>query len=149
MIFLGGGVLSEYIVPRVAEILDYDFTVPRFHEVAGAVGCAVSRVSLRARVHADTAQGLMTVNGSEKDIEKGRELSGDEWKKVGKEEALKLSRKAGGSSRDLDGVSINSLRYFNVVERKWVKGQICDIECQVEPGISREFDLEKLRGESS
>ncbi|KXA97567.1 hypothetical protein AKJ37_02730 [candidate division MSBL1 archaeon SCGC-AAA259I09] len=144
--FLGGGVLSNFLIPRIANRLGCDFVVPKYSEVAGAVGCAVSRVCLRTRIHIDTARSEMTVNGVQRRIERGKTMSEEKWIDLGREEVLKVSEEAGASFFGGDEVQVKSFRFFNVVERQRVRGQICDIEGQMKPGISDKVDLEKLRG---
>lgn len=143
---LGGGVLSRYLLPRIAHNLGCSYMVPQHAEVAGAVGCAVSRVSLKTGIHIDTAQGVMTVNGAPREVEKGKKFSESELMDIAKEEAKKVSQKAGASHVAYEDVEVKSMRYFNVVEMVRVAGQICDIEAQIKPGISSRVDVEKLRG---
>lgn len=144
---LGGGVITEFILPRVAENLNCDYLIPKYSEVAGAVGCAVSRVSLDTRIHIDTAQGKMIVNDVSKKVDAGKKFSEEELVRLGEEEAKRVSENAGAMVMDEGDVQVKSCRYFNVVERGRVQGQICDIEAQVQPGISTQVNLEKLRGE--
>lgn len=142
---LGGGVLSRYLLPRIARNLGHPYVIPNHAEVAGAVGCAVSRVSLKTGIHIDTAQGVMTVNGTPSEVEKGKKFSEEDLMKIAWEEAKKASLRAGASQVADEDVEIKSMRYFNVVEMIRVSGQISDIEAQVKPGISRRVNLEKLR----
>ncbi len=142
---LGGGVLSRYLLPRIAHNLGHPYEVPHHAEVAGAVGCAVSRVSLKTGIHIDTAQGVMTVNGIPREVEKGKRFSEKELMEVARKEAKKTSQNAGASHVGEEDVEVKSMRYFNVVEMVRVSGQISDIEAQVKPGISSRVNLEKLR----
>ncbi|MFO7967650.1 MAG: hydantoinase/oxoprolinase family protein [Archaeoglobaceae archaeon] len=142
---LGGGVLSRYLLPRIAHNLGHPYVVPHHAEVAGAVGCAVSRVSLKTGIHMDTAQGVMTVNGVPTEVEKGKRFSESELMDLAREEAKKVSQNAGASHAASEDVEIKSMRYFNVVEMIRVSGQISDIEAQVKPGISSRVNVEKLR----
>ncbi len=142
---LGGGVLSRYLIPRIAQNLGHPYVVPHHAEVAGAVGCAVSRVSLKTGIHIDTAQGVMTVNGTPREVEKGKRFSESDLMDLAREEAVKTSQSAGASHVTDEDVEIKSMRYFNVVEMVRVSGQISDIEAQVKPGISSRINVEKLR----
>lgn len=145
LILLGGGVLSRYLLPRIAQNLGYPYMVPKHAEVAGAVGCAVSRVSMKTGIHIDTAQGVLTVNGVPGEVEKGKKFSENDLMEIAREEAKKASQKAGASQVAYEDVEIKSMRYFNVVEMGRVRGQISDIEAQVKPGISSRVNVEKLR----
>lgn len=144
---LGGGVIAKFVLPKITKELSCDYVIPRYSEVAGAIGCAVSKVSLDTRVHLDTARGKMTVNDVSKEVETRKKFSEKELMRLGTKEARRTSRDAGASSVDDGKVQVKSFRYFNVVERRRIAGQICDIQAQIQPGISSRVNLEKLRGE--
>lgn len=143
---LGGGVLSKYIVPKISEKVDLEFLIPEYSDVAGAVGAAVSKVSIKTGIHIDTAKGKITVNGNQNSVKKGKKYSKEELKNLAKEKTLKISKEAGLKTEN-EGIEINHMRYFNVVNHRRVQGQICDIESQIKPGITKEINLKTLRGD--
>lgn len=142
---IGGGFLSQYLLPKIAEQLDTDYIVPPYAEVAGAVGCAVSRVSLKTSIHMDSARGTMVVNGEKQTIERGKQFSHDELAEIAKTETTHISKAAGASTLSDQDIEIKNMRYFNVVEHRRVQGQICDMTAQVRPGISPKINVKKLR----
>lgn len=144
-IIVGGGVLSQFMVPRIADQTGFNYRIPEHADVAGAVGCGVSIVSLRTGIHIDTAQGKMTVNGQEKGIEEGKQFDRAQLLELAERETIRVSRNAGLKSEAEEKVRINSIRYFNVVEYGRVAGQICDIEAQVKPGLAADVDPGQLR----
>ncbi|MDY6765304.1 MAG: hydantoinase/oxoprolinase family protein, partial [Halobacteria archaeon] len=140
---VAGGVLAPYFADRIADRVDWihKTVVPEYARVAGAVGCAVARVSVKTNVHIDTARGKMTVAsaGPEKvtEVTEGKEYTDIEARKMVKREALKAAVDAGG---DEDSeTEILSMRKFNVVEKSWVVGQIVDATAQAVPGINDYF----------
>ncbi len=143
---LGGGVLSDFLIPRIARKLEKTYKIPNHAKVAGAVGCAVSRVSINTGIHIDTEQGKMTVNGVQKDVVTGKRFSRDEILDIAGEEIERVSKEAGGSSISEQEIQIKNLRSFNIVEGGRVAGQITDLEGHVKPGISLDIDLDKIRG---
>lgn len=145
---VGGGALAKYVLPKIAGKIGHDYIVPTFFEVAGAVGCAVSKVSLTTGIHINTAQGQMTVNGKQKRIERGKRFDPDALRKLARKQTKRVSKAAGGTALSEEHIQINYLRYFNVVEQRRVQGQICDVQAQVEPGISSTINLQQLRGEN-
>ena len=143
---LGGGVLSRYLMPGISERMNMDFQVPAYSEVAGALGCAVSRPSLETSLRIDSHRGLMIVNGEESKVEKGKRYGPEELKNLAKGKALEFARKMGGKTHDPDQVEILNMRFFNVVKGGRVLGQICDIKSQVKPGVMESLDFDFLRG---
>ncbi len=143
--FIGGGVLSRYMVPRISKKLNQDYIIPECSEVAGAIGSAVSKVSIKTGIHIDTAQGKMTVNGERKKAKKGKKYDEEELFNLAKNETIKVSKNS-GLRTEKEEVQIKHMRYFNVVDHRKVQGQICDVEAQINPGITNEVDLNKLRG---
>jgi len=141
---LGGGVLSPYLLPVIAEKIGAQYIIPKFPEVAGAVGCAVARVNILTSIHLDTALGVMTVNGEIRSAEKGVVYSRNDLIRLAEREVLSIVERS-GSSCDARDVVIRSLRCFNVVKWGRVVGQIGDIEAQLRPGISPDVDLRSLR----
>lgn len=141
---LGGGVLSPYLLPRIARKIGARYIIPGFHGVAGAVGCAVARVNILTSIHLDTALGVMTVNGEVRNVEKGVVYSRSDLIRLAEREVLSIIE-GSGSSCDTSDVVIRSLRCFNVVKWGRVVGQISDIEAQLRPGISPDIDLKSLR----
>ncbi len=133
-----GGALAPYLAPEIGDKLGYDFVVPEKAEVAGAVGCAVARVSVRTSLHIDSAQGRKTVSsvGPEtvEKIKKGKKFSEKEARDIAKTEAKEAAIEAGG---ELNEAEVLSFRKFNVVESSKVKGHIIDATAQIKPGIDR------------
>lgn len=142
---LGGGVLSKFLIPRIARKLEGEYNIPDHAEVAGAVGCAISRVSMKTGIHIDTAQGKMTVNGIQKEVVKGKRFSKDDILEIAEEEIERVSKEAGGSSISGQEIQIKNLLSFNVVDGGRVTGQITDLEGHVKPGISSDINLENIR----
>ncbi len=142
---LGGGVLSRYVLPKVKEKTGMEFRVPPNSEVAGAVGCAVSRPSLETSVRIDSARGEMIVNGEKSHVEEGKTFDPEELKETAKREALKNAKKMGGKTEEIREVEILDMRFFNVVKGRRVRGQICDVKAQVKPGLSASLDSAALR----
>ncbi|MFP4169979.1 MAG: hydantoinase/oxoprolinase family protein [Methanomassiliicoccales archaeon] len=144
---LGGGVLSRFILPSVAEREGMECIIPRHAEVAGAVGCAVSKVAMRTTLHIDTARGYMIANGIRTSVESGREFGEEELRNMAREWAIRTSEEA-GMPPGPEEVELLNMRYFNVVQGGRKRGQISDLEAQVRPGVSREVDLSLLRGDA-
>lgn len=138
-----GGEIAETVVGRLEDSLGWaeEVVVPEHADVCGAVGCAVSHVSVRTHVHIDTARGEMAVSsvGPEKvqEVEHGRNHDDEELDALAREEAAEAARRAGASAIEAtaDNSEVISSRSFNVVENGRVVGQIADVEAQVKPGL--------------
>lgn len=138
-----GGTLAPALADRIAEAADVDeVVVPEGAPVAGAVGCAVARVSVETDIHVDTARGVLTVTAvgpeSIEEVERGRTFDEEEIRELAADRAREAALEAGGEPGH--PVEVTSQRAFNVVERSRVVGQIADATARVEPG-SREVDV--------
>ena len=126
------------VAPGVGEVL-----VPAGAPVAGAVGCAVARVSVETAVHIDTARGVLTVTAvgpeSVEEVERGRTFDDEEIRDLAAERARGAAVEAGGEAGH--PVEVTSQRAFNVVERSRIVGQIVDATARVEPGL-RSVDVD-------
>jgi N-methylhydantoinase A/oxoprolinase/acetone carboxylase beta subunit len=138
---IAGGVLAPVLVASIEERIEWiqEAKAPSFAHVAGAVGCAAARVSLRTHVHIDSAQGVMTVNrvGREekRHVTKGKTFDADELREIGCEEAKASALHAGGSEDQ--EAEVQTLRSFNVVQQGRKRGQIANMTSQVVPGLDR------------
>lgn len=144
-----GGALAPALADRIAETTGVgEVIVPAGAPVAGAVGCAVARVSVETAVHVDTARGVLTVTAvgpeSVEEVERGRTFDDEEIRDLAAERAREAAVAAGGEADH--PVEVTDRRTFNVVERSRVVGQIVDATARVEPGL-RSVDVDEGGGE--
>lgn len=134
-----GGVLAPYLADRLCEQSADIGTVavPSGADVAGAIGCAVARVSLEVQVHIDTPRGVMTVAsvGPEivEEIEEGRTYSDEEITRIATTKAREATTDSGGDSET--ECEILTRNRFNVVQHRRVVGEIVDVRARTVPGF--------------
>jgi N-methylhydantoinase A len=139
---VAGGVLAPFLADRIAEDASQiqEAVVPEHAAVAGAVGCAVARVSVEVQIRADSARGRMSVTALDTDvegIERGRTFADNEVEKLAIDHARRAAREAGATVDGPLPVEIPNSRRFNVVEDAHVTGQVVDTTAQVSPGLRR------------
>lgn len=137
---LVGGTLAPQLADRIGGQLARidDVIVPERAPVAGAVGCAVARVSVETRIHVDSARGTMTVSSigtRSEEVERGRRFDDAEVESLVRERARDAARDAGAVDADTAPVEVLTSRRFNVVEHARVAGQVVHATAQVEPGL--------------
>lgn len=136
-----GGVLAPYLAESIAESTSWmdAWEVPDHADVAGAVGCAVARVSVETSIHIDSPRGVMTVTavGAEEieGIEEGRTFTDEEITDIAVERARDAATSAGAGG---DGpCEVLAADRFSVVRQGRVVGEIVDVHARIEPGIDR------------
>ncbi|MFB6282870.1 MAG: hydantoinase/oxoprolinase family protein [Halobacteria archaeon] len=145
-----GGVLAEAVSEGIARNLDFitEAVVPEYADVAGAVGCAASRPSVRTDVYVDTARAQISVTpgGVEATVERGEEFTSSEARKL--VERCAVAASVGGNVDDerasgySDGVSsepnveMQEFENYNVVQKSRKRGEIIDAAAQKEPGLA-------------
>lgn len=132
-----GGVLAPALAERITErsaCLD-QWTVPDDADVAGAIGCAVARVSLEVEIHVDSHRGVLTVAsiGPEvvEDIEEGKTFTDEEVTEMATEKIREATRAAGGDPES--SCEILTTNRFNVVHHRRVVGEIIDVRARPTP----------------
>jgi len=134
-----GGVLAPHLADALREASDRieRADVPRNADVAGAIGCAVARVSLEVEIHIDSPRGVMTVTsvGPEavEEIEQGRTYTDGEIDTIAIERAREAATAAGGDPEVACEVLTSSR--FNVVQHRRVVGEIVDVRARAVPGF--------------
>ena len=149
---VAGGVLAPELAPRIAEAADGvgRVVVPEGAEVAGAVGCAVARVSVRTAVHVDSARATLTTTEAggtrEESVSRGRRFDDEEVRKLAIEKARAAARRAGADweKGQSPACEVLDARRFNVVERRHVQGEVVDAVAQVEPGVRRTLGADSV-----
>ena len=141
---VAGGVLARYLADRVAGAAGQAETavVPDHAAVAGAVGCAVARVSVETQIRIDSAQGTVTVSSvgtRTSEVEQGRTFDDEEIDRLAVDHARGAAREAGATAAETLPVEVLHSRRFNVVEDAEVAGQIVDATAQVTPGLRDRF----------
>lgn len=136
-----GGVLAPALADRLCEhstAVD-SVAVPSAADVAGAIGCAVARVSLEVQVHIDSARGVMTVAsvGPEtvEEIDVGRTYTDAEIDRIATTKAREVATAAGGEPEM--ACEVLARNRFNVVQHRRVVGEIADIRARTVPGYER------------
>ena len=136
---VAGGVLGPQLAKRLADGTSGadEVHVPAHAPVAGAVGCAVARVSVETQLHVDSARGEMTVSaiGTRTErVEQGRTFGEGDIERLAVDRARQAARDAGAERGDAP-VEVLDTRRFSVVEKSRVAGQIVDVTAQVEPAL--------------
>jgi N-methylhydantoinase A/oxoprolinase/acetone carboxylase beta subunit len=134
-----GGMLAPYLAEPITGATRWmdGWQVPEYADVAGAIGCAVARVSVETSVHIDSPRGVLTVTatGSEDvvEIEEGRTFTDEEVEEIGVDHARATARAAGASGDE--PCEVLTSERFNVVRRGRVVGEIVDLRARTKPGI--------------
>ncbi|MEF8978349.1 MAG: hydantoinase/oxoprolinase family protein [Haloarculaceae archaeon] len=140
---VAGGVLGPRFAERIADTTPGvdEVHVPQHAPVAGAVGCAVARVSVETQIRVDSARGEMTVSaiGTRTErVKQGRTFGDKEIERLAVDSAREAARDAGAPHGDTP-VEVLESRQFNVVEKSRVDGQIVDVTAQIEPALRHHF----------
>ncbi|OAT81404.1 hydantoinase/oxoprolinase family protein [Desulfotomaculum copahuensis] len=130
---VGGGAAG--FVSQIAARLGCDPVIPPYAPVANAIGAAVARPTLQVTLHADTEQGVYSIQ------EEGYQARLEEHP-FGEDKALELAKNwlakraaRYGLDGDLGRVEVTRRDVFNMV-RDWVTvGRLIDITVQTERGI--------------
>jgi len=133
------GYLGKYLAPMIGERLGSNYIVPKFAEVANAIGAAVSRVSLMLYQRIDTERGRVVWNGTvEKIKDDARSLSPEEIIDIAKDKVRSLAMRYGAAEEDVKDVDLLYFNAYDVIRGWYRSGQISDCVVQITPGISSE-----------
>ncbi|RZN65211.1 MAG: hydantoinase/oxoprolinase family protein [Candidatus Methanoliparum thermophilum] len=133
------GYLGKYLAPMISERLNCSYIVPKFAEVANAIGAAVSRISLMLYQRIDTERGRIIWNGTVERIkDDARSLSREEIIDIAKNKVRSLALRYGAVEEDVKDVDLLYFNSYNIIRGWYKSGQISDCIVQINPGISSE-----------
>jgi len=133
------GYLGKYLAPMIGERLNCKYIVPKFAEVANAIGAAVSRISLMLYQRMDTERGRVIWNGTiERISDENRSLSPEDIIDIAKDKVRSLAIRYGATEEDVRDVDLLYFNAYDVIRGWYRSGQISDCIVQITPGISSE-----------
>ncbi len=145
VVMMIGGPASA-LLPGIAEFLDLEPVLPRYHHVANALGAALARPTLRETLYADTEQRFYILSG--KDEASGKQsinhtqknnFTLDKAKKILLDYTTSLAVQKQNPVCSDDFVEITFEESFNIVRDYQTRGQIFRLEAQIKPGIISDF----------
>ncbi|MCS7121327.1 MAG: hydantoinase/oxoprolinase family protein [Archaeoglobaceae archaeon] len=133
---VGVGNLSSILVPKIAESCKFDYVIPKYNQFSGAIGVAVSKLSLTLFARFDTEKGIATYNGV---VEKcpfrtGSLPSEEEVVEVAVKKLYEIARNFAKES-EFGKLKVLNIDSYTVVRGGIRRGAIYDLVVQLEPGI--------------
>ncbi len=122
--------LSQYLERELALPVEY----PQNHEIANAIGAALSRPTVEVSLYADTDRAILSIpeTGVYEKIDKYYDL------KQAKERALSEVKRAGvvmGFSVDQSGAEITEASSFNMIKGYYGADKNIRVKAQIKPGL--------------
>ncbi len=137
---IGIGAASHAIVPRLAERMQVEYTIPAYAAVANALGACVARPTLALKVHIDTENGYYVLDqtGAKGEVNPGRGMQLQEAKALARQHLEKMAQ-ANGIDDYADEAEFYLEEQFNVIRGWNTAGKIFDIGIQISPGFIKEY----------
>ncbi len=136
VLIVGAGFLAPYLIPKLADFSRVPFLVPEHAASANAVGAAVSRISMKVYVHADTERGVLTLNGVEYPFSPN--LDDEELIAYTGDLVRDMAKAEGAPPEDLKDVVTSQFSAFNVVRGGRTQARITNFVMGIAPGITAE-----------
>ncbi len=133
---IGTGFLSHYLIPELAERVHIPCIIPEHADCANAVGAAVSRISIEAVIHADTARKKLLVNGKEYPVTSS--ASETEILDQSKVILREIARNEGAPVEDIADIRVSQVTSYPVIRNGLREGVILDAVIGIRPGITTE-----------
>lgn len=133
---VGAGFLAPYLIPDLAAKAHTAYLVPEHATSANAVGAAVSRISIQVHAHADTERGVLTLNGADYPLPKGK--SDEELIAYAGDIVRAIAKMEGAPASDLQDIVVQQFSAFNVVRGGRTQARISSFVIGIAPGITSE-----------
>lgn len=126
---VGIGGPAQALIPELANILNLDYTIPDNSAITNAIGAALTRVTKKCTLYADTAQGYYNIP----ELGIKNEITGD-FNSNTAQQIVKQELKSNLANQPTN-IEITHNESFNLVRGFNTIGQIIEITAQVKPGL--------------
>ena len=125
---------AKAVSPLLEELLGLKCVVPEFHEIANAIGAALSRTTMEITLIADTAEGYMSVPEIDytAPVEKGYTL--EEAENDAREIVLRVAKQM-ETGEKLQETEVTERSSFTMVRGFSRVGRRIRVKAQIKPGI--------------
>jgi N-methylhydantoinase A/oxoprolinase/acetone carboxylase beta subunit len=125
---------AKAVSPLLEEIFGWTCVVPEFHEIANAVGAALSRTTLEITLIADTAEGYVTVPEVDYTASVGEDYTLEEAEMDAIEIASRVAREM-ETGEEMPEAEVTERSSFNMVRGFSRVGRRIRVKAQIRPGI--------------
>jgi len=125
---------AKAVCPLLEEIFGLNCVVPEFHEIANAVGAALSRTTIEITLIADTAEGYVNVPEIDYTATVGEGYTLEEAERDAVEIASRVAREM-ETGEEMPEAEITEKSSFNMVRGFSRVGRRIRVKAQIKPGI--------------
>lgn len=135
---------AEPMAQRLGELLNCAPFIPRYAEVANAIGAALARTTTEITILADTEKKLLTI--VEEGIQQAitSKFSKDDGIFICREKLKERAIKMGAQEKDIE-MEIIEDQEFNMVRGYYTTGKNIRLKAQIKPGLIAGFGKEAIQ----